>query len=66
MCKNRDSVERPETCRGCEFFKPDRGVFYANNWSRDGSSGHCLYDPVPAPRNADDAACRYGIQKKPF
>ena len=59
----RKEVERPDTCRGCEFYKPDRGILRPHGWSRDGSTGHCMWEPVPVPRSADDIACRYGCKK---
>lgn len=52
------------TCRGCHYFKEDRGVFTATGWTGDGSRGHCHVDPRPVMRNADAPACRYRVEKR--
>lgn len=68
MCDEKDGVERPQSCRGCEHFQQYRGKYTVTGWQKvqDDNEGCCMFEPVPVPRNADDKACRYGIPKRAF
>lgn len=47
------------TCRSCQYFEPDWGVFTATGWTGDGGRGECLLEPKPTPARADKPACRH-------
>jgi hypothetical protein len=35
----------PRVCKNCTFFEKDYGVWCANGWSGDGSTGWCQLEP---------------------
>lgn len=46
-------------CRNCGYYKPDYGMWCANGWSKNGSSGYCNVEPKGVYVTGGRIGCRY-------